>query len=559
MAQDRRERYSSERDSSEQGRACMISDGVLVEQTSNGGLGPFDQLYQRHAPAAWRTAMAITSNTHDAADAVAEAFARVLRSVPAGQLDDSTCFRPYLLTATRNAALDILRRGARTRPTGDMRTLDRPVTARGPSEQVVASEDAAMVATAFAALPERWRTVLWLTEVEGVTPSDAASVLHTSPNAVAQLGVRARAGLRQQFLQAHVRSDSADGCRSTIKALGSYATGSLSAKATARVDRHVANCPACAERLDELNDLATSLRRVAVPAIPASLAAWAAARAKVVPGAGPTGLGPAGLGTSGHPGLGGSGQVGAAASGHGILRALPIMSAKPLAGAALGIIGVGVIGASVMGQSFAPLPQPALPSSNLASGGPAGIVRHIGLVGSSSSSRPRHSTATPASGSGQPASASSSSTVPEPGPVAASNGSTANQASGGPVASPGSAASGGGDGAVATPGARVAATGQPGNTSPQQSTPSSGASDPTPGGSGSSPPTTSPPASASPTPLVQVSANLAVGSAPVSASVGVGPGSCTGVGLGAVHVGCTQPTASQPSLSVSGSLVGLLP
>ncbi|PZS15613.1 MAG: hypothetical protein DLM54_12370 [Acidimicrobiales bacterium] len=58
-----------------------------------------------------------------------------------------------------------------------------------------------------------------------------------------------------------------------------------------------------------------------------------------------------------------------------------------------------------------------------------------------------------------------------------------------------------------------------------------------------------------------MAANMPVATAPVSASVGVGPGSCTGVGVASVHLGCTQstnnqPSTTQPSLSVSGSLVG---
>ncbi len=489
--------------------ASPVSDEALVEQTRAGCLDTFEKLYQRHAPVAWRTALAITGNVHDAADAVAEAFARVLRAVPAGQLDDAARFRPYLLTATRNSALDILRRGARVRPTDDMVTLDRPMTTNGPSEHLEASADASMVAAAFAALPERWRTVLWLTEVEGVAPGDAASVLHTSPNAVAQLGVRARAGLRQQFLQAHLRSDAAQGCRSTVKVLGPYATGSLSAKAMARVDGHLADCPACVARLDELNELCSSLRRVAVPGVPATLGAWVAARSRA----------------AGHLAVG--------ASRHGALATLPAITAKPLVGAALGIIGVGIIGASVMGQSFAPLPQPAHPSVDLG-GAPPSHVRHIGRLGSPTALPPSASTG-----------AADSPTGPAPAPA-----TTLASVAPGPGTTPGSA----GSVAIGTPAAVVrsaspgaAATGQAG-TSPGP--PASVATDP-------SQPPAAPAASSTPTPLVQVSANLAVSALPVSASVGLGPGSCTGAQVGSIQVGCSQPASAQPSVKLSGSLVSL--
>lgn len=510
---------AKDRHGSCQSDASTISDEALVEATRGGRLDTFHKLYERHAPTAWRTALAITGNVHDAADAVAEAFSRVLWAVPAGQLDDAACFRPYLLTATRNSALDILRHHARVKSTDDTSALDQPVFTSGPSEQVVASADASMVAAAFAALPERWRTVLWLTEVEGCTPTDAASALHTSPNAVAQLGVRARAGLRRQFIQAHLHSDAAQGCRSTVKTLGPYVAGSLSAKATARVDNHVANCPTCAGRLAELNELCTSLRRVALPLIPATLAARAAARSKAV------------------------GYVAAAASRHGALATLPVISAKPLAGAALGIIGAGVIGASVMGQSSAPVPQPVHRSANRAADAPPGHTGHIGPAGSSPLAyTPLASPNGPAAGIGLVAAVPGTTPV-STGALATGALTTGATASGPVVSAPPS---------VST---AIATTARPTGASPAAGTPGSGATTSPPTRSPTTSPTTTSPARTSRTPLVQVTVGLPAVMSPVSAAVGVGPGSCTGVGASSLHVGCRQPAPAGPSLSVSGSLV----
>ncbi len=52
---------------------------------------------------------------------------------------------------------------------------------------------------AFQALPARWRRVLWQLEVEGRRPRDLADELGMTPNAVAALGMRARAGLRKAY------------------------------------------------------------------------------------------------------------------------------------------------------------------------------------------------------------------------------------------------------------------------------------------------------------------------------------------------------------------------
>ena len=53
----------------------MLTDAVLVDRVVAGFEGDFDELYKRHASTAWRVAQSVTGNAHDAADAVAEAFA----------------------------------------------------------------------------------------------------------------------------------------------------------------------------------------------------------------------------------------------------------------------------------------------------------------------------------------------------------------------------------------------------------------------------------------------------------------------------------------------------
>lgn len=255
----------------------MLDDAVLVDRVVAGFEGDFEELYRRHASAAWRVAQAVTGNAHDAADAVAEAFARVFQAVKNGRLTDSNAFRAYLMTATRNASLDTLRKSGKTRPTDaeDLDVLD--LDAPGPAEAIDGAGDAAMVAEAFRNLPERWRSVLWLTEVEGVATKDVAEQLGISANGAAQLAVRARAGLRERFLQAHLKRTAEPTCRFTVDRLGAYVGGGLSPRDLAKVDQHLAGCESCREKKEELEDLGTSLRRIVLP-LPLGLAAVAGTR-----------------------------------------------------------------------------------------------------------------------------------------------------------------------------------------------------------------------------------------------------------------------------------------
>jgi RNA polymerase sigma factor (sigma-70 family) len=263
------------------------SDRALVHAAIAGATEAFDALYRRHAPAAWRVAQAVSRNPDDAADAVAEAFTRVFQALPSGRLGSDLAFRPYLLAATRNAAIDGLRKAGRLRPTADVERLDQHALASGPSEGLVAGDDRQKVAEAFAALPERWRSVLWMTEVEELPAREVGKLLGLSANGVAQLAMRARAGLRDRYLQAHVPNHARPRCAFTADRLGAYVGGGLSSRDVTKVDRHLTGCSECRRRLAEVQDIGSTLRHLALP-LPVVLGALARRqlRDSVVPAAG---------------------------------------------------------------------------------------------------------------------------------------------------------------------------------------------------------------------------------------------------------------------------------
>ena len=300
------------------------SDGELTLRASRGDSAAFEELYRRHSDAAWRVAYSVTGNPHDAADAVSEAFTRVFAALPAGRFPSEAPFRPYVLTATRNAAIDGIRRTGKLQPR-ELENLEFETSGQSPSDAVVGALDSSLVATAFLSLPERWRSVLWLTEVEGLEPREIADMLGVSANGASQLAVRARAGLREQFLQAHLRTAGKRDCRFTIDHLGAYVGGALSARDIAKVDQHLSGCDECRARQRELEDIGSTLRRIVLP-IPLGLGAVAAARWKLL----------------------------AASAGHAGRRNLwagievPRAVARPLAVASGLLLALGIIGAAVV-------------------------------------------------------------------------------------------------------------------------------------------------------------------------------------------------------------------
>jgi len=374
-------------------------DAELAERAAGGEVAAFEILYRRHAEAAWRVAQAVTGNTHDAADAVSDAFTRVFQALPQ-RLRDGGHFRPYLLASTRNAAIDVLRRNGRTSPT-ETDQIDRPAVGNEPAELVMDDADSTMVTRAFRSLPERWRSVLWLTEVEGIPPREAAALLGLSPNGVAQLAVRARTGLRERFLQAHLSgAEVLAECRFTVERLGAYVAGGLPPRDVAKVDQHLAGCPACTGRRAQLAEITPALLRRAALPLPAGLAALVAARwdlgagtgAAAAGGAGAAGTAVAGAGVSAGGGVAaGGGAVAAGAGAGGAAGAGAAAALVPAAGglaaagagtalvsaASLALLVAGVVGAGVVGNApeppaaVAPATPPAGAAARQAPTGPA--------------------------------------------------------------------------------------------------------------------------------------------------------------------------------------------
>ncbi len=242
--------------------ATLLGDSELVARARQGDRRAFGTLYLRHHDAAWRVACTAAGSSADAEDAVAEGFAKVFAALPR-MVDRELAFRPYLLACVRNAAVDRHRRERKVDLRDDVPEVS--ITTGEPDEIVLDDLERNLVGEALRSLPERWRTVLWLTEVEGMTPAEVSSVIGIKPNAVAALSYRAREGLREAYLQAHVKAEAKAECRYTVDRLGPYVRGELAERERVRVQAHLDRCAICRQRRDELADVNASLLGALVP------------------------------------------------------------------------------------------------------------------------------------------------------------------------------------------------------------------------------------------------------------------------------------------------------
>ena len=257
------------------------ADEALAATARAGDDEAFAELWRRHARAG---AVAARQYAHiaDADDLLAEAYARIFAALRRGG-GPHGAFRPYLYRTIRNVALDS-RRPAEV-PLDDAPDADFVV----PGPELAAAERT-IAFRAFRSLPERWQSVLWYLEVEGMSPAEVAPLLGLAPNAVSALGVRAREGLKKAWLQAHVGEAAVpEGCRWTTERMGEYSRGGLSARSRERFARHVSSCEHCTALLEEVDDASGRLAALVLPIfLGGSAAATILAGRSAEPG-GPTG------------------------------------------------------------------------------------------------------------------------------------------------------------------------------------------------------------------------------------------------------------------------------
>lgn len=236
------------------------SDAELIERARSGDTRAFGELWHRHYRSAARVARQFTSSI-DADDLVSEAYARIYQRVLAGG-GPTGAFRPYLYTTIRNLASSW---GAAQRDI-QVDMIDDYEDDRIPDDPAAWALDRTLTARAFRSLPERWQTVLWYTEVEGMDPHEVAPMMGMTANGVAALSYRAREGLRKAWLQAHVSDAVAEGdCQWALSRLGEHARDGLSNRDRERLTAHLAGCAKCTIVSEEVDEVGSHLAMVMLP------------------------------------------------------------------------------------------------------------------------------------------------------------------------------------------------------------------------------------------------------------------------------------------------------
>jgi RNA polymerase sigma-70 factor, ECF subfamily len=159
----------------------------------------FEQAVLPHLDAAYNLARWLTRNEQDAQDVTQEAFLRAFRFFDGYQGGN---MRTWLLTIVRNTCYTWLQRN---RPPESAVEFDEEIHSNesageaDPEIQALAGADKAAVHRALEELPDIFREVLVLREMEGMSYKEIADVASISLGTVMSRLARARTRLRQSL------------------------------------------------------------------------------------------------------------------------------------------------------------------------------------------------------------------------------------------------------------------------------------------------------------------------------------------------------------------------
>lgn len=191
---------------------------VALERSADDGLmqARLEQEALEHIDALYRTALRMTRNAADAEDLVQEVYLRAFRSLH--QFTEGTNLRAWLFRILTNTYINDYRRRQRRPTSASLDDIEefylydhlidsgvQPSVER-PEDIVLSKLSVDSVIGAIEELPEEFRQVVLLADVEGFSYRDIASIVDIPIGTVMSRLYRARRRLQRQLYDAAVES-----------------------------------------------------------------------------------------------------------------------------------------------------------------------------------------------------------------------------------------------------------------------------------------------------------------------------------------------------------------
>lgn len=180
-------------------------DDILIERTRAGDQDAFRTLVESYTPRVFSLVRNLVRNVAEAEDVTQEVFFKVYSKLDSFREDSA--FYTWLYRVAVNTATDHLKKKRQDRAVlvDDLARLPIADEADSPADGASREDLRGEVRKAMARLPEKFRTILVLRELQGLAYEDIARVLKISKGTVESRIFRAREKLKR-LLEPHLKT-----------------------------------------------------------------------------------------------------------------------------------------------------------------------------------------------------------------------------------------------------------------------------------------------------------------------------------------------------------------
>lgn len=252
-------------------------DLALLERIKAGDDAALSEVIHRYQGQVYRFGMKMCRNHEDAEDVLQETLLAAARTIRGfrGASSMSTWFysiaRSFCIKKRRRSKFAPEHEASIEQDVArDVRALEDP--GRSPEEHVQAQQIEKALQAAIRELDPKYREILVLRDVEGLTAPEVAEITDLTVAAVKSRLHRARAQLKVSlgpaFEPAPAPKPTTDMCSTILERFSQHLEGEISADLCADMQKHVDECPHCKQTCDSLKMVLSACRASPTPEVP---------------------------------------------------------------------------------------------------------------------------------------------------------------------------------------------------------------------------------------------------------------------------------------------------
>ena len=250
-------------------------EAELVAAAQAGDDEALTALLTGHQERIYRFGLRMCRDPEDARDVMQDTLLAMARGVR--DFRGASSLSTWLYTIARSYCVK-KRRRSKFAPT-DTASIDDEAgaladPARDPAQALEGKEVAAALEDAIAGLEPKYREVLLLRDVEGLSAAEVAAVVEVSVDAVKSRLHRARAAVRAALapvLEVPVAAGPGPACPDLVETYSRYLEGEIGPAVCAEVERHLEGCPRCRGACDAMRRALRLCRALPAAPVPADV------------------------------------------------------------------------------------------------------------------------------------------------------------------------------------------------------------------------------------------------------------------------------------------------